>query len=268
MVITAYGSDLSLISKVSKHAARRIQESAKQAGATTAVCQALANSLLKLGVNKKKVHIIKHGVDLKLFSPVQNRRALRKYLNMRGRCLLSVGHLIKRKGMDVAIKSLVSLPSTHLYIAGKGPEELNLIRLATDCNVHDRVHFLGQLMPNQLRGYMCAADVLVQMSIREGIPNVIMESMACGTPVVASAIWGIPEIICTPEAGRLVLEQTESSLADTLNDFFNSLPDRRMTRRYAENFTWEETSFKHIQALSQALNSSETPRQSYKNPRD
>ena len=255
LVITAYGSDLSLIPKVSSYAARRIQESAKQAGATTAVCQALANSLLELGVNKEKVHIVMHGVNLELFSPVQNRSALRKTLNMQGRCILTVGHLIKHKGIHLAIKALEYLPKTHLYIAGSGPEQLFLSRLAIRCNVDDRVHFLSQLIPSQLCRYMCAADVLVQMSSREGIPNVIMESLACGTPVVATAVGGIPEVICTTEAGRLVLDKTELSLANTLNDIFADPPDRNMTRRYAENFTWEETSCRHIRALSQALNS-------------
>jgi glycosyltransferase involved in cell wall biosynthesis len=255
LVITAYGSDLSFIPKVSGYAAKQIHKSANQAGATTVVCQALANLLLELGVNKEKVHIIMHGVNLELFSPIKNRSELRKTLNMRGRCLLSVGHLTKHKGMHFAIKGLECLPSTHLYIAGSGREELNLRRLSTRCNVEGRVHFLGELIPSQLRRYMCAADVLVQMSSREGIPNVIMESLACGTPVVATAVGGIPEVICTTEAGRLVLEKTELSLANTLNDVFSDLPDRNMTRRYAENFTWEETSCRHIRALSQALNS-------------
>ena len=204
------------------------------------------------------MHIVKHGVNLELFSPVQNRSALRKTLNMQGRCILTVGHLIKRKGIHRAIKALEYLPKTHLYIAGSGSEQLYLSRLSIRCNVDDRVHFLSQLIPSQLSRYMCTADVLVQMSSREGIPNVIMESLACGTPVVATTVGGIPEIVCVPEAGRLVLEQSEFSLVNALNNFFANLPDRGMTRRYAENFTWEDTAFKHIGALSQALNSAKT----------
>jgi glycosyltransferase involved in cell wall biosynthesis len=94
----------------------------------------------------------------------------------------------------------------------------------------------------ELRQYYGAADALILASSREGWANVLLEAMACGTPVVASNVWGNPEVVAAPAAGRLVRERTPSAIVESVLSLAQSGIDRVATRRYAEGFGWDATS--------------------------
>lgn len=240
VVITARGTDLNLIPQYPRPR-RMIQWAAARAAGMITVCQALKDVLVELGVPAERVTVLRNGVDLKMFQPPQDRMALRRSLNMTGTTLLSVGHLIERKGHDLVIRALTNLPDTRLLIAGDGEEESNLRAIAHECGVTDRVSFLGAIKHDALRDYYGAVDVLVLASSREGWANVLLEAMACGTPVVASNVWGTPEVVATPEAGVLMRERTPTALADAVKALLAQYPDRAATRRYAEQFSWDAT---------------------------
>ena len=86
-----------------------------------------------------------------------------------------------------------------------------------------------------------AADLLLLVSTHEGWPNVLLESMACGTPVVVSDIDGIADIVAAPAAGRIVAGITPSGLAAAIRDLLAAPPVRAATRAYAEQFDWQST---------------------------
>lgn len=242
LVITAYGNDISLIPQ-SEAAARKIVSAAQKAKACSAVCQALKTEMVKLGVDETKIHPILHGVDLEMFKPSMDRNELRSRLNISGNTLLSVGHLIERKGFEYSIESLVHLPGFDLLIAGDGPDRKKLQLHALKLGVADRVRFLGRLNQSELKDYFAAVDAFVLMSSREGIPNVIMESLACGTPVVASSVWGIPEVV-TSDVGRLVGDRSPAALALEVQALFEGQPLRNV-REHAEQYSWQKTSHQH-----------------------
>ena len=160
---------------------------------------------------------------------------------MQGTTLLSVGYLIARKGHELVIQALKQLPDATLLIAGEGPERERLGEIAQQSGVADRVQFLGRLGYSKLADYYGAADVLVLASSREGWANVLLESMACGTPVVATRIWGTPEVVSQACAGQLVEERTPQALANGIRVLLARYPDRSDTRRYAEQFSWDAT---------------------------
>jgi len=81
----------------------------------------------------------------------------------------------------------------------------------------------------------------VLASSREGWANVLLESMACGTPVVASRVYGTPEVVAAPEAGVLMAERSPQGVADAVNALRANYPERAATRRYAEGFSWDDT---------------------------
>lgn len=239
VVVTARGTDINLIPK---HAAPRamIRWAARHAAAIIAVSQALKDELVRLGVAPDKVTVLRNGVDLALFGPT-DRDETRRALGVAGRVLLSVGQLIPRKGHDLVIGALPMLPDATLLIAGDGPDRAALEARAHALGVAARVRFLGLVEHARLAPLYGAADALVLASSREGWANVLLEAMACGTPVVASDIWGNPEVVARPEAGVLMRTRDAAGVAEAVARLFAALPDRAATRRYAEAFGWEAT---------------------------
>lgn len=241
-VVTARGTDINLIPQFAIPR-KLIQFALGRSSGSIGVCQALVDEMAKLGVEHKKLHVLRNGVDLVRFSPM-NQTEARAALAWEQNCktLLSVGYLIERKGHHIAIEVLTRLPDWHLKIIGRGPELGKLEKLASDLGVSQRVTFVGQVNQKELRIYYSAADVLVLASSREGWANVLLESMACGTPVVATNIWGTPEVVSTSTAGRLMTERTPEALAMALENLAANLPDRSEVRRHAENYSWTATS--------------------------
>lgn len=246
VVITARGTDLNLIPKY-KLPRAMIQWEAKQSAAMITVCQALKDTLIELGTKEEKVTVLRNGVDLEKFSPPVDRESLRSKLNIKSDALLSVGHLITRKGHDIVIKALADIPDMILFIAGSGPERATLAQLADDLGLENRVIFLGEISPSQLCEYYGAVDALVLASSREGWANVLLEAMACGTPAIATKVWGTPEVIKAPEAGRIVNERNSTELAGEIKKLFTNKPDRNKTRSYAEKFSWDDTTMGQVE---------------------
>jgi len=224
----------------------------ERAAGITSVCEALKRRLVEWGAPAEKIRVILHGVDPDLFHPVDGG-PVRARLGLAGPVLLSVGHATPRKGHHLAIEALRELPEATLLIAGDGWYEGRLRELAAASGVADRVRFLGNVEQEDLKEYYSAADALVLASSREGMANVLLEAMACGTPVIATAVWGTPEAIGVPEAGELMEERTAAALVAAARRLFARYPDRAATRRHAATFRWERTSREHLETLERAL---------------
>jgi teichuronic acid biosynthesis glycosyltransferase TuaC len=132
-------------------------------------------------------------------------------------------------------------PGARLVVIGEGEERAALTSLAARLGVADRVRLTGSLPNTELLKWYSAADVLLLCSSREGWANVLLESMACGTPVVATDIWGTPEVVARPEAGRLVARREGPAFATAVVELLAAGVDRAATRRYAEGFSWQAT---------------------------
>jgi glycosyltransferase involved in cell wall biosynthesis len=244
LTITARGTDLNLIPQYPLPR-RMIEWAARRAAGSIGVCAALMDVLRGWGHDPAKLHTLRNGVDLERFRPLPQGQ-VRAELGVGGEpLLLSVGHLIERKGHHVAIEALAKLakarPDARLVIIGEGEERAALTALAARLGVADKVRLTGSLPNTELLKWYSAADVLLLCSSREGWANVLLESMACGTPVVATDIWGTPEVVAAPEAGRLVAERTGAAFAAGVEALLTGGVDRAATRRYAEGFSWQAT---------------------------
>lgn len=255
--VTARGTDLNLIPR---HRLPRtlIKWAAARADGLVTVCQALKDALVDLDVPAERVTVLRNGVDLVTFRPPEDRAALRQALEVpppgAAPVLAVVGHLIPRKRPHLAVAALPHLPpETRLLIAGEGPEEPRLRALARELGVTDRVRFLGRLPHEALPRIYGAADVMVLASSREGWANVLLESMACGTPVAASRIWGTPEVVAAPEAGRLFDEPEPEAVAAAVRGVLADGLPRAATRRHAERYDWNETSRGQLQLFRQMI---------------
>lgn len=244
--VTARGTDLNLIPR---HALPKamIRWASRRADASIGVCSALMDVLRGWGdVENSRLHVMRNGVDLERFRPWPQDE-MRRELGLHGSpLLLSVGHLIERKGHHIAIEALATLHRTHpqaqLVILGEGEERARLQRLIGELGLAGHVRLAGAVPNNELARWYSAANALVLASSREGWANVLLEAMACGTPAVATRIWGTPEVLTQPVAGRLVDERSGAAFAAAITGLMRDPPPRADVRAYAEGFSWTATS--------------------------
>ena len=236
VVISARGSDVTWIPRY-RRPRRQIRWAARAAAAVVTVSRALKEALVALDVDPAKITVLRNGVDLDRFGP-RDRSALRLQLGVQGPVWLTVGNLIELKGVHIAVEALARVHDVTLLIVGKGPQEQELRLLVARLGLDSRVRFLGAIPHARLCDYYNVADTVVHASSREGMPNVVLEAIACGTPVVATPVGGIPELITSPEAGELMRERSPEALVQAWDALQARQPSRAATRKFAQRLGW------------------------------
>jgi teichuronic acid biosynthesis glycosyltransferase TuaC len=236
-VITARGSDVNV--KGENPVMRRwMRWAGAHCAAIITVSRALAERLSHHRIEAPIVEVLPNGVDLRKFRQL-DRTACRARYGASGRVIVSVGHLLADKGHHIAIEALARMPrEAMLLIVGTGPQRDELGKLAERCGVVSRVRFLGLVDHEDMPAVYNAADVLALPSVREGMPNVILESLACGTPVVATNVGGIGEVVTSPVAGELMPERTAGALSAAVAAVAARCVSSAETRAFAEQFGW------------------------------
>lgn len=257
VIVTARGTDLNLYPKMAFPAAM-LRKWLPKADAVGAVCEALIVIAKRLAPSQEEFHVLRNGVDLEKFSPVP-RESARHQTGISGYSLLAVGHLIERKGPHLVIEALRELPDVNLVFVGDGPMKGELERLAKSLDVATRVRFVGAVPHQDLPAWYSAADALVLASSREGWANVLLEAMACGTPVVATGVDGTPEVVCSPDAGVLMSERSASGVVEAVRQLRASRPLREATRSHAEQFSWDATSVAQYRLFERLILKSAKP---------
>ena len=245
LVVTARGSDINLIGQY-RWPRRMMQWAARHAAASIGVSKALADAMGEWDIAREKLHVMRNGVDLDRFRPLPQDEA-RARLGLHGRpLLLSVGNLVPLKGHDLTIAAFASLlpeyPEAQLALVGAGPERERLEAQVRSLGLEGRVLFAGTVRNADLPDWFSAADLSILASSREGLPNVLLESMACGTPVVSTRVGGTPEVVTAPAAGRLVDVRDASHIAAAIVAVLRDPPGRARVREHASQFGWQATS--------------------------
>lgn len=251
VVINGLGSDVNVFPKFPLPR-KWIIWAAERASAVTTVSEALKSELLQLGVAEKKVQVNRHGVDHTLFCPEFRKDGGPAESNRYDRTLLCVGNLLEAKGQHLIIDSLRQLPNMNLILVGQGEDEAMLRRQVESLRLDDRVRFSGHVEQHKLPSYYNRADAFVLPSRREGIPNVILESMACGTPVIATRVGGIPEVMQSKHAGRLMHERSVAAIVSAVNDLFHDYPSTEQVFQHSNKFQWSNTSATQLNILNTA----------------
>lgn len=248
--VTARGSDINLIASYA--IPRRLMRWAStRALASIGVSAALTEAMRDMGMPAPSLRTMPNGVDLDLFRIHPQINARTELGWPQTPTLLSVGNLVENKGHHIAIESLVQLPEFRLVISGEGPQRQALEQLAAQLDVSSRLKFLGRVDQTQLAICYSAADILVLPSSREGWPNVLLESMACGTPVVATRVGGIPEIVNSASGGQLISARTASSLVEGIQALWRSMPEKSEVRSIAQTRSWQSTTDAQVNLFSQ-----------------
>jgi N-acetyl-alpha-D-glucosaminyl L-malate synthase BshA len=230
LVITVHGSDITVLSK--NPAARPILRFVlKNADRVVAVSNFLKEEIKKLGVPQEKIEVIYGGVTISEDG---------KEFDAAGRVITFVGSLVPQKGVDTLIESFkdIKTEGTSLIIVGDGPERKRLEALAE--GIGD-IQFLGRR--KGIKNILTKSDVLVLPSKEEGFGLVLLEAMVLGTPVIATNVGGIPEIVEEGVSGILVEKDNPKQLAVAID---RVLGDEELGKTLVENgrekakkFTWE-----------------------------
>lgn len=241
---------------------RQVRTALRGAGRVMGVADALRRCCVALGCPEDRTETIPNGVDRSVFQPIDRaaaRRSLR--LDPQRRYVVSVGNLVERKGHHVLIQAIALMKQRGgavptLLIVGAPSEEGDyshvLRALIKELQLENEVILAGEQPPERLPYWYSAADVMCLASSKEGWANVLLESLACGTPVVATRVWGTPEVICNDALGRLVTRDPES-FASALSKCAEVSFDRNDLVRYVAGYSWEEAGRKLVANYRLAL---------------
>jgi len=188
----------------------------RNADAITAISSDLKKRALENGV-KVPIKIIPNAVDLKLFRPKE------KAAVSGPKIILTVSRLVKKNGVDDLIKAGQYLNfDFKILIIGVGPDESKLKKLTKKLNLENRVEFLGQVEYSNLPDYYHRANVFVRPSLSEGLGNVFLEAMACGTPIIGTPVGGIPDFLIERETGLFCQTGNPKSVAQKIEEILAS----------------------------------------------
>lgn len=234
--IKARGSDIFHWGKIPGPRAQMV-EAANAAGGLLAVSEALRGEMIALGMPAERIAVHRTGIDRDLFKP-RDRAAAKAALGVAGPLIASVGALIAGKGHELAIAAMARLPNATLLIAGEGPERRRLERAIAAGGLSDRARLLGGVPQERVGALLAAAEVMLLMSRSEGLANVWIEALACGTPIVVGDAGGASEVVTAREAGRIAAFD-EAAVADAVREVLADPPDREAVRATVDAYSWE-----------------------------
>jgi len=241
---------------------RRLARTLRAADRVFSVSDSLRRLALQLGVPAERTEVVGNGVDTAIFHPVDRAAARARFgLPAEAKVLISAGGLVERKGMHRVIDCLPALLGSHpelhyLVVGGASPEgdmRPELEAQARRLGLAERIHFLGEMPPQDLKWPLSAADVFVLSTRNEGWANVFLEAMACGLPVVATDVGGNAEVVCRPELGTIVPFGDAAALQRALDDALGRDWDRAAILAYAEANQWDRRVAQLLRAFEPLL---------------
>jgi glycosyltransferase involved in cell wall biosynthesis len=256
--VTLRGHD---VNDLPRFPVRRRQVAWTLRGADTvfAVAEALREAAIRLGASPDRTVTVGNGVDPSRFAPMDRGEArARLGLPPEAPIVLSVGHLVERKGFHHVIRALPRIrrdaPGAHLVVVGAPGEEgdftAGLEAAIRETGTRECVTLAGAVGNRELAPWYAAADVFVLASAKEGRPNVVLEALACGTPVVATRVWGTPELVTDERYGRLVDSVAPDELGGAIAWALGKGWDRVAIAEHAGGFTWDAAAEKVERTLA------------------
>ena len=235
--IKARGSDIHLWG-ARPSALQQMLAAASTSAGLLAVSEALKRDMAALGMPEERISVHYSGLDHARFRPLPRAEARAALGIDNSPLFICPGALIPIKGQALAIEALSHLPGAQLAFAGSGPDEPGLRALAARLGLSDRLIFLGQVSHDALPQWLAAADAVVLPSQREGLANVWIEALACGTPLVIPDIGGAREVLRDASAGRLA-KRDPQAIAAALAELVANPRSQAAVARNAARFSWE-----------------------------
>ena len=268
LVVSLHGSDVFVAEKLApaRFAAHRVFA---RAGAVTACSPDLAHRAIRLGADPARTEVVPYGVDAERFAPASTERSkLRTTLGAADGDLLvfAAGRLVRKKGFEYLIDAATKIPArirAVLAIGGAGDLEAEL-RSRAAASQNTRIRFLGNLTQDQVGQYFAAADVAVVPSVRDdagnvdGLPNVVLEALAAGAPLITTAAGGIGDVVTHGETAIVVPERDAAAICAAIVSLSDAVDRRRQLGANGRalvqrQFGWARTAERMEQAYDRAL---------------
>jgi glycosyltransferase involved in cell wall biosynthesis len=266
LVISLHGSDVYVAETVAP-ARAAARQAFRRAGYVTACSDDLARRAVALGAAPDRIETVPYGVDVERFRPdplVRTTRRAELAIGDRVPLVLAAGRLVRKKGFEYLIDAVALVPDAVLAIAGDGSLDGELRQRAKQAGVEARVRFLGDVSQQDVGALLAAADVVCVPSVRDdsgnvdGLPNVLLEALASGTPVVTTAAGGIQSVVTDDVTGLIVPERDSAALAAAIGRFIAQPADAQRIggagRAVVEQrFGWERAASAFEAAYARAL---------------
>lgn len=231
-----HGSDIDI--QCQHHSrAKQVLNMSKHAKAILAVSQALANKMIALGIDADKIKVIYNGVDHQKFNQKTKPPLDANYL-------LFIGNLKQDKGVEELLTGYAKVchkhPDLQLVYAGSGAMMAALKAQARQLNIANKVTFLGNINYDDVPQWLNHCQALILPSYHEGVPNVLLEAMACGKPIIATNVGGIPEIIDESICGKLIPIKNSQAVANAITELLKKSWDKDEIQKHSLNFSWQK----------------------------
>lgn len=249
VVGTAHRADVLDIPAQGRRSRMRVAEAVQTLDAVVTVSRAIGDAADAIARPRRPIVVVPNGADAKVFMPRDPSEARARIgLPADGAVISYVGKLVSRKGVDTLVEALGILSSRsggcpRLVVAGIGGLREPLEQRAAALGIGDRITWLGKVPHDDVGWVMSTGDVFVLPSLSEGLPTVVCEAMACGLPVVATAVDGTPEIVDDPATGLLVQPRDSEALAAALgrvldDPVLRAAMGAEALRRSEADYTW------------------------------
>ncbi|GLX78197.1 glycosyl transferase family 1 [Thalassotalea insulae] len=240
-----HGSDIDI---QCQHQARaqQVVKMSKTAKGILSVSQALATKMIALGIDKDKIQVIYNGVNHEKFTQPTAAPYSNDYL-------LFIGNLKYDKGVMELLNGFNKVhqthPKLHLVFAGNGVMKNQIMALCKQYNISDKVTLLGAINHDEIPQWLNHCTALALPSYHEGVPNVLLEAMACGKPVIATKVGGIPEIINESICGKLIEKENDLAVADAINFILANHWNKCAIQKHSQQFSWQKNKTQLIELI-------------------
>lgn len=223
--------------------APQIRAALRASSRVVAVSGALREKVVDLGADPKRVIVQRNCVDGERFQPRDREEARRRlgFVENGRRRLCYIGNWVPEKGVDVLLEAMGRLrrSDVELLLVGSGPLEDALRARARELGLEEQVRFCGRRPHSEIPDWMAAADALCLPSHREGCPNVVLEALASGRPVVASNVGGVPELL-DDRSGVRVPPGDPEALAAGIAEVLDRSWDPQALRASVQFLSWDQ----------------------------
>jgi glycosyltransferase involved in cell wall biosynthesis len=254
-VIKLHGSDMNVIARM-PGPRRRLRWAIPRSQRVVAVSRPLAESAARFGLQKDRIDVVHNGVDLERFKP-QDQAAARAHVGLdpASRIILYVGRLEVEKGVMDLIEAVAAMRSAdaQLVMVGDGATKKQCERLARRRGV--RLRLAGTRPHAEIADWIAASDVVALPSHAEGMPNVVLEALACGRRVVASHVGGIPDVVSSEALGQLVAPRAPAELERALSRVLSDARTPPLDAASARLWGWDESAARLRDSLAMAVDS-------------